>query len=75
MFLQDLRLVGKSETTPAESGPIQSGDHNSWKESVFWVILKQCLLCHVVGKVLSWSYSTGTPEPDSLRKKHHFLLS
>ena len=29
-------------------------------------------MCHVVGKVLSWSYST--PELDSSRKKHHFLL-
>ena len=30
---------------------MQSPDHNIWKESVFWLILKQ-YLCHVVGKIL-----------------------
>ena len=70
----------------AYSGLLKFGNYPCWirakatwrsqcleRETVSWDILKQYLLWHVMGKVLSWSCSSSGL--DSLRKRHYCFSS
>ena len=50
---------------------MQSGDHNIWKESVLWVILKQDLLCHVWARD---SHGHTVLRAGFLKKETSFLI-